>query len=169
VGDVGRGVGGDVGRGVVSIVRQSVGGGVEHGVGGLAAFSILVPWISLKVWHQIREQQKHENSIKTLSEQKNRPKVRNSTKASSLISEKNHTLPQWILNYITWHRRIRAEFPGSQLFHDPNAPPLLIRTCLGLCGGLNDRLGQLPWDLYLANQTGRILWTDIDRSRWNTF
>jgi len=96
VGDVGRGVGGDVGRGVVSIVRQSVGGGVEHGVGGLAAFSILVPWILLKVWHQIREQQKHENSIKTLSEQKNRPKVRNSTKASSLISEKNHTLPQWI-------------------------------------------------------------------------
>jgi hypothetical protein len=28
---------------------------------------------------------------------------------------------------------------------------------LGYCGGLNDRIGQLPWDLYLANQTNRIL------------
>jgi hypothetical protein len=48
-------------------------------------------------------------------------------------------------------------FPGKALFEDPNAPKQLIRMCLGLCGGLNDRLGQLPWDLYLANQTGRLL------------
>ena len=26
-----------------------------------------------------------------------------------------------------------------------------------LCGGVHERLGQLPWDLYLVNQTNRIL------------
>jgi hypothetical protein len=66
-------------------------------------------------------------------------------------------LPQWIQDYVVWHHGIRQKFPGQAIFDDPNAPPLLIRTCLGLCGGLNDRIGQLPWDLYLANQTGRIL------------
>jgi hypothetical protein len=56
-------------------------------------------------------------------------------------------------------------YPGSELFTNPAAPPLLIRTCLGLCGGLNDRLGQLPWDLYLANQTGRIFLIRWERPR----
>jgi hypothetical protein len=66
-------------------------------------------------------------------------------------------LPQWIQSYLRWHQSVRAQFPGDLLFTDPAAPNLLLRTCLGLCGGLNDRLGQLPWDLYLANQTNRIL------------
>ena len=66
-------------------------------------------------------------------------------------------LPKWVTHYVQWHKKIRSSFPGSRLFTDPSAPPLLIRTCLGLCGGLNDRLGQLPWDLYLANQTKRVL------------
>jgi hypothetical protein len=68
-----------------------------------------------------------------------------------------HQLPKWILDYFEWHKTVRRQFPGSELFQNPNAPPILIRTCLGLCGGLNDRLGQLPWDIYLANQTGRVL------------
>ncbi|GAX17125.1 hypothetical protein FisN_5Hh511 [Fistulifera solaris] len=68
-----------------------------------------------------------------------------------------HQLPKWILDYFEWHKEVRRQFPGSELFQNPNAPPILIRTCLGLCGGLNDRLGQLPWDIYLANQTGRVL------------
>jgi hypothetical protein len=72
------------------------------------------------------------------------------TSASSL-------LPQWIQDYVAWHGTMRRQFPGRAIFDDPDAPPLLIRTCLGLCGGLNDRLGQLPWDIYLANQTGRVL------------
>jgi hypothetical protein len=72
-----------------------------------------------------------------------------------LKSSKN--LPAWIQNYLHWHQEQRAAFPGIKLFTDPAAPKLLIRTCLGLCGGLHDRLGQLPWDLYLANQTGRVL------------
>lgn len=67
------------------------------------------------------------------------------------------SLPDWIRNYVAWHKRMRQQFPGKHLFDDPNAPKLLVRTCLGLCGGINDRLGQLPWDLYLANQTNRVL------------
>jgi len=66
-------------------------------------------------------------------------------------------LPKWIRDYVQWHRTVREEFPGNQLFENPKAPNVLIRTCLGLCGGLHDRLGQLPWDLYLANQTKRVL------------
>lgn len=67
------------------------------------------------------------------------------------------SLPKWIRDYIAWHREVRTQYPGSELFTNPKAPNVLIRTCLGLCGGLHDRLGQLPWDLYLANQTGRVL------------
>jgi hypothetical protein len=66
-------------------------------------------------------------------------------------------LPDWIQNYIHWHQEQRLKFPANKLFTDPAAPKLLIRTCYGLCGGLHDRLGKLPWDLYLANQTGRVL------------
>ena len=49
------------------------------------------------------------------------------------------------------------KYPGASLILDPSAPPVLVRICLGYCGGLHDRLGQLPLDLYLANQTGRVL------------
>jgi len=66
-------------------------------------------------------------------------------------------LPQWIINYIHWHNEMRAKFPGQRILTDPNAPKLLIRICLGLCGGLHDWLGQLPLDLYMANQTKRVL------------
>ena len=74
--------------------------------------------------------------------------------------ESNHKeLPAWIVNYVTWHNHMRAKFPGHKIFTDENAPPVLIRTCMMdyLCGGVHERLGQLPWDLYLANQTNRIL------------
>ena len=66
-------------------------------------------------------------------------------------------LPQWIHDYIQWHRSVRAKYPGKSLIEDPSAPPILVRNCLVVCGGLHDRLGQLPMDLYLANQTKRIL------------
>ena len=70
---------------------------------------------------------------------------------------KDHPLPEWIMNYIKWHNSMREKYPGKSLLEDPNAPKVLVRVCLGLCGGLHDRLGQLPLDLYLANQTERIL------------
>lgn len=66
-------------------------------------------------------------------------------------------LPDWIVRYVHWHRGVRKRYPGMSLLEHPDAPSVLIRTCFGVCGGLNDRLGQLPWDLHLANQTGRVL------------
>lgn len=74
-------------------------------------------------------------------------------------------LPSWIQDYVKWHSQMRKQFPGMQLFHHPDAPPVLIRTCLGICGGLHDRLGQLPWDLYLANATKRVLLMAWQRPR----
>eukprot|EP00521_Asterionellopsis_glacialis_P015357 CAMPEP_0195300410 /NCGR_PEP_ID=MMETSP0707-20130614/27360_1 /TAXON_ID=33640 /ORGANISM="Asterionellopsis glacialis, Strain CCMP134" /LENGTH=417 /DNA_ID=CAMNT_0040363087 /DNA_START=190 /DNA_END=1443 /DNA_ORIENTATION=- len=74
-------------------------------------------------------------------------------------------LPQWILDYIAFHKDMRTKFPGKRLFTDPNAPNLLVRVCLGLCGGLNDRLGQLPLDLFLANQTKRVYLISWQRPR----
>jgi hypothetical protein len=74
-------------------------------------------------------------------------------------------LPDWIRNYIHWHRETLKKYPGDELFENPDAPNVLIRTCLGLCGGLHDRLGQLPWDLYLANQTNRILFIKWERPK----
>ena len=69
-----------------------------------------------------------------------------------------HTLPLWIQYYFKWHNEMRKKFPGKLLTEDKNAPKILLRTCIyGLCGGLHDRLGQLPLDLYIANQTNRIL------------
>jgi hypothetical protein len=78
-------------------------------------------------------------------------------KTAPSVADQEEQLPTWISNYVAWHAAMRRQFPGRQLWEDPDAPKLLVRTCLGLCGGLHDRLGQLPWDLYLANQTGRVL------------
>jgi hypothetical protein len=79
--------------------------------------------------------------------------ITNNNKNNDLLQD----LPDWIQNYLQWHQEQRLKFPGNKLFTDPAAPKLLIRTCYQLCGGLHDRLGKLPWDLYLANQTGRVL------------
>ncbi len=71
---------------------------------------------------------------------------------------KNSTpLPKWVKEYIAWHTEMRSKFPGKEIIEHPDAPPVLVRTCLGICGGLHDRLGQLPFDLYLASQAKRIL------------
>jgi len=81
------------------------------------------------------------------------------------LDELLEPLPDWIQNYLHWHAEQRRKFPGMQLFTHPDAPNLLVRVCLGLCGGLHDRLGQLPWDLYLANQTQRVLLLAWQRPR----
>jgi hypothetical protein len=72
------------------------------------------------------------------------------------IPFQNHSLPHWIIEYISWHDRMRRLFPGTLLWTHPHAPNILLRYCAKRCGGLHDRLGNLPWDLYLANQTRRI-------------
>ena len=80
-------------------------------------------------------------------------------------SQTSQDLPKWIQDYFAWHKEMRDKYPGKELFTNPSAPPLIIRTCLGLCGGLNDRLGQLPWDLYVANQTQRVYLIRWERPR----
>ena len=52
---------------------------------------------------------------------------------------------------------MRQKYPGKAILEDPNAPKVLVRTCFEHCGGLNDRLGQLPADIYAAKMTNRIL------------
>jgi len=84
-------------------------------------------------------------------------KVLPTMESTPLNNKKNGELPQWIQNYVKWHKEMREKFPGKALLEDPNAPPVLVRTCLGICGGLHDRIGQLPLDLYVANQTSRVL------------
>jgi len=46
---------------------------------------------------------------------------------------------------------------NMMLSHCHNLCSLYFHLRKGLCGGLHDRLGQLAWDLYLANQTKRVL------------
>jgi hypothetical protein len=93
----------------------------------------------------------HADPQRTLHQQKNATTISTSSASTSAA------LPAWIQQYLHWHQEQRLKYPGKALFNDPNAPNLLVRTCLGICGGLVDRLGQLPWDLYLANQTNRVL------------
>lgn len=70
----------------------------------------------------------------------------------------SHALPEWVTTYFQWHTAMRIKYPGNKLFTEPDAPKILIRIChTHLCGGLHDRLGQLPLDLYLASKSQRIL------------
>lgn len=80
-----------------------------------------------------------------------------SEKATKQRREEEEPLPKWITDYVKWHQEVRAKFPGDELFTNKDAPKLLVRTCLGICGGLHDRLGQLPWDIYLAMRLNRVL------------
>jgi len=84
-------------------------------------------------------------------------KMTESSQSPSTSSVSRPKLPQWIQDYVKWHKEMRAKFPGSKIFTDPDSPGVILRWCGGLCGGLHDRLGQLPLDLYLANQTRRVL------------
>jgi hypothetical protein len=66
-------------------------------------------------------------------------------------------LPQWLNDYFHWHNSMRHQYPGLSLFTHPDSPGVLIKSCAHKCGGLHDRFGGLGWDLYLANQTKRVL------------
>jgi hypothetical protein len=102
----------------------------------------------------------HDNNINTNKDNKKiikSPHIQQSPSQIITPTNPSKPLPRWIQDYLQWHQSMRAQYPGSRLFTDSAAPKILLRTCLGLCGGLNDRLGQLPWDLYIANQTQRVL------------
>lgn len=107
--------------------------------------------------HQMKSPAKSTERIR--SQRKLLPPNPTNTKTKLLYEELPALaeFPTWIQEYVTWHGQVRKDYPGMELFNNPNAPKLLVRTCLGLCGGLHDRIGQLPWDLYLAYKTKRVL------------
>lgn len=153
----------------------------------VVVIAVLVPYMSLLVWHtrQVKSNGGGRtgdlnapagagSSSSSSSWGAARPSSLRVSPAETKAIEAKHgvtlgphtkQLPLWIQNYIAWHKSISAKYPGTELFTNPEAPKVLLRVCLGLCGGLHDRLGQLPFDLYLANQTGRFLMMKWERPR----
>ena len=96
--------------------------------------------------------------------------VENSFPAKTLSSPWNPLVdgwkaPSWITCYLQWHSTVRSTHPffnvsKNESNNNTMPPPLLVVFC-GLnsppCGGLHDRLGSLPFDLFIANQTRRLL------------
>ena len=110
------------------------------------------------------------NKQKTFDVSRTNPKISQSN-SNSLSETDDHKLPKWVTDYFKWHNEMRAKYPGTKIIEDPSAPKALIRICTGgLCGGLHDRLGQLPMDLYLASETNRMLFIHwIKPSRLDEF
>ena len=77
--------------------------------------------------------------------------------ATPFIGQQTPHLPKWLADYFDWHIAMRKKYPGNKILTDPDAPGVLIKACAHKCGGLHDRLGGLGWDLYLANQTRRVV------------
>jgi hypothetical protein len=93
------------------------------------------------------------------------PEIVNKNRSVSNNIEANSTgsndeawkLPKWITDYIAWHNQVRSKFTVEQLLQDDNAPNIIVSVLVRGGGGLHDRLGNLPFEMYLANQTGRVL------------
>jgi ribonuclease HI len=66
-------------------------------------------------------------------------------------------LPDWLVEYFTWHDAMRRQFPDTQLLTHAAAPKILIRHCTFNCGGTNDRMSNMLDFLYIASQTKRVL------------
>jgi ribonuclease HI len=66
-------------------------------------------------------------------------------------------LPDWLVEYLTWHDAMRRQFPDTQLLTHVTAPKILIRLCQFNCGGTNDRMTNMLDFLYIASQTKRVL------------
>mmetsp|Transcript_54109 Transcript_54109/g.60410 ORF Transcript_54109/g.60410 Transcript_54109/m.60410 type:complete len:724 (-) Transcript_54109:9-2180(-) len=118
---------------------------------------------SVSVASRLELESMQKNNTKLLIKDDNKTNESRSHRRSTFNHNNNSNnsnvvlYPYWIIQYVEWHQEQRRKFPGEELFTNPKAPKLLVRTCLGLCGGLHDRLGQLPWDLYLANKLNRVL------------
>jgi hypothetical protein len=66
-------------------------------------------------------------------------------------------LPDWIVEYFTWHTSMRHQFPDTQILTHVAAPKILIRHCTFHCGGTNDRMSNMLDLVYVASQTKRLL------------
>ncbi len=83
-----------------------------------------------------------------------------SYRPASLILQ-NPQLPDWVKNYVHWHREQRARFLEAKRNNSSSADDIkfLIFRCLkyDICGGASDRLQALPYKMMIANQTNRVL------------
>jgi len=65
---------------------------------------------------------------------------------------------EWIREYVLWHHEIRLQFPDTQLFDHPDAPPLMIAWYRqNHLGGLTDRSKCLGDLLKQAKEAKRLL------------
>ena len=83
-----------------------------------------------------------------------------SYRPASIILQ-NTILPEWVKNYVAWHREQRARFLDAKRNNSPSADDvkfLIVRCSMqDRCGGASDRLQDLPYKMMTANQTNRVL------------
>ena len=68
----------------------------------------------------------------------------------------SNILPQWIKDYFTWHRHQKAQIT-PQNWKEFRYCVMRCLTTDGKCGGTADRIKTVPWILYWAARTNRIL------------
>mmetsp|Transcript_17044 Transcript_17044/g.28908 ORF Transcript_17044/g.28908 Transcript_17044/m.28908 type:complete len:449 (+) Transcript_17044:82-1428(+) len=71
----------------------------------------------------------------------------------------NPKIPTWVKNYVEWHKQQRQKYFDDMRAHNTSDVRFLISRCFknDNCGGLSDRLQDMPYNLMLANQTKRVL------------
>jgi hypothetical protein len=71
----------------------------------------------------------------------------------------NPKLPDWVKNYVEWHKRQRKQYFDDMRTNATSDVRFLISRCLqhDQCGGASDRLQDMPYNIMLANQTNRVL------------
>ena len=77
----------------------------------------------------------------------------------------NPKLPTWVNNYVEWHKEQRQKYFDDMRAHNTSDVRFLISRCFknDNCGGLSDRLQDMPYNLMLANQTNRVLLVKWER------
>lgn len=72
------------------------------------------------------------------------------------LQQHNTTLPKWMVEYLEWHVKQRAQLTPENW----NETKYAVVSCLAInirCGGASDRLHSLPWDVMMAARAGRLL------------
>ena len=71
----------------------------------------------------------------------------------------NPKVPSWVKYYVEWHKQQRQKYFDDMSAHNTSDVRFLISRCFknDNCGGLSDRLQDMPYNLMLANQTKRVL------------
>ncbi len=81
-----------------------------------------------------------------------------STTVEKLWHSPNSTLPQWMKDYFDWHVVNRAQLQEEEQQHWRSHRYLILVCHEGeRCGGVSDRLKPLPFLLWLAYQSKRLL------------